>query len=186
MNHLIQEITPLVAHYGLLIIFFGVIFEGTAMILITGFLCYLGMLPIKESLIVAIIGAVIGDQFWYYGGKFYANSLLNKFPKLKAQSKKTLDLISKKADIIAVSARFIYSGGIIFPLMLGANNYPHKKYLILDLIGDTIWASIGITLGYFLGNGIESVFGKIERIEHLIFVIVFILIIVKILKKQFK
>jgi len=182
MNHLIGGITPLVAHYGLLIVFFGVIFEGTAMILITGFLCYLGVLPIKEALIVATIGAVIGDQLWYLGGKFYADKLLNKFPKLKEQSKKALNLIAKKADIIAVTARFIYSGGIIFPLMLGASNYPHKKYLILDLIGDTIWASIGITLGYFLGNRIENAFGKIERVEQLIFIVIVIIIIVKFLK----
>lgn len=42
MNHLLQEITPWVLDYGFWIVFFGMIFEGTTMVVITGILCYLG------------------------------------------------------------------------------------------------------------------------------------------------
>ena len=50
--------------YGLWIVFFGMIVEGTLMIIITGFLCYLGMLPLKDAVVVAVIGAITGDKIW--------------------------------------------------------------------------------------------------------------------------
>ncbi len=127
MEHLLQDISPLVSQYGLLIVFIGVMVEGTAMILISGVLCYLGMLSFSEALPVAILGAVIGNHFWFYIGSRYGTTILTRFPKLAKQSKKALALITKKANIIATSARFIYAGGIIFPLMLGGTKISLKK-----------------------------------------------------------
>jgi len=48
MEHLLHESTPLVSEYGLIIIFLGMIVEGTAMILLTGLLCYMGIFSFTE------------------------------------------------------------------------------------------------------------------------------------------
>ena len=62
MEHLLQEIIPLVSEYGLIIIFVGMIFEGTAMILITGLLCYMGVFSLREAWVVSFLGAITGDH----------------------------------------------------------------------------------------------------------------------------
>ncbi len=186
MEHLLQDITPLVSQYGLLIVFIGVMVEGTAMILISGVLCYLGMLSFSEALPVAILGAVIGDHFWFYMGSRYGTTILTRFPKLAKQSEKALALITKKANMIAASARFIYAGGIIFPLMLGVQHYPSKKYHLFDILGDSLWALVGLGLGYYLGNGVEKAFGKIEQVEHLLLLFFVIVMLVWAYKNKYK
>jgi len=183
MQHFLQQITPFVSEYGLIMIFIGMIVEGTAMILLTGFLCYHGSFSIEEAWVASVLGAVVGDNFWFYLGNIYGSKILNRFPSLKEKSIQALSLISSKTGIAALSARFIYGGAIIFPLMLGIHNYSKKRYILFDSIGDSFWAAAGIGLGYYAGNGIEALFGKIERIEYLLFILVFIVLLVGLLRK---
>ena len=49
--------------------------EGTVMIIISGILCYMGLLPIDLTFIVALLGAISGDHMWYFIGTS-AKSLL--------------------------------------------------------------------------------------------------------------
>jgi len=119
MEHLLQQITPLVSEYGFIIIFVGMIFEGTAMILITGFLCYMGIFSLHEAWIVAFLGAVMGDHIWFYLGRSYGKKIINRFPVFQTKFTQTLSRIKSKADFVALFERFVYGGGIIFPLTLG-------------------------------------------------------------------
>jgi len=184
MEHLFHEITPLVSKYGLIIIFLGMIFEGTAMILITGLLCYMGLFSFSEAWVVAFLGAVVGDHIWFYIGRTYGKKIINRFPTLQTKFMQALSRINSKADIVALFERFIYGGGIIFPFTLGMQNYSKKRYLLFDLIGDSIWAIIGLGLGYYFSNGIEMLFGKIERVEHFLFISVVIIGIVWFFKRK--
>lgn len=184
MEHLLQQITPLVSEYGLIIIFVGMIFEGTAMILITGFLCYVGIFSLHEAWIVAFLGAVTGDHIWFYLGRSYGKKIINRFPVFQTKFTQTLSRIKSKADFVALFERFIYGGGIIFPLTLGIENYSRKRYLIFDLIGDSIWALVGLGLGYYFSNGIEMVFGKIEMLEHFLLLATVIVGIVWFFKRK--
>jgi len=178
MEHLLQQITPLISEYGLVIIFFGMIVEGTAMILVTGLLCYMGVFSFPEVWIAAYLGAVAGDQVWFYLGRSYGKKIINRFPTLQAKFTQAPSLINSKADLVALFARFVYGGAIIFPLALGIHNYSKKRYLLLDCIGDSIWAIVGLGLGYYFGNGIELVFGKIEKLEHFLLLVIVIVGIV--------
>jgi membrane protein DedA with SNARE-associated domain len=178
MQHMLHELIPFISQYGLWVVFFGVIVEGTTMILVTGILCYLGMLDFKEALPVAIFGAVLGDQFWYYMGKHYAPILLKKFPKLKEKIDKLKPAIEKKGEWFSGSGRFVYSGAVLFPVALGTYGYPHSRFTFFDAMGVTLWATGGILFGYLLGSGAEQFIGKIESIWHfalLVFVSVVIL-----------
>ena len=85
---MLEELTSLVSQYGLWIVFFGMMTEGTIMIILSGVLCYLGMLSLAETIPVAIFGALIGDQFWYFTGRYYGQYILHRFPLLKQRIKK--------------------------------------------------------------------------------------------------
>jgi len=178
MEHLLQQITPLVSEYGLIIIFLGMMVEGLVMILVTGLLCYMGIFSLREAWIVAFLGAVAGDHIWFYLGRGYGKKIINRFPTFQTKFTQALSLIHSKADLVVLFERFIYGGAIIFPLALGIQNYSKKRYLLFDFIGDSIWAIVGLGLGYYFGNGIELVFGKIEKLEHFLLLIIIIVTIV--------
>ncbi len=179
---MLEELTSLVSQYGLWIVFFGMMTEGTIMIILSGVLCYLGMLSLAETIPVAIFGALIGDQFWYFIGKFYSQHILNRFPLLKQRVEKLEHSVKKRGVWLAFSGRFIYTGAILFPVTLGTYGYLHKKFTLFNTLGIIIWSVSGISLGYILGTGAEHVFGKIEKIEHfigLVFIIIFLVWLIK-------
>ncbi len=178
MQHMLHELIPFVSQYGLWVVFFGVIVEGTTMILVTGILCYLGMLDFKEALPVAILGAVLGDQFWYYMGRYYAPTLLKKFPKLKEKIDKLKPAIEKKGEWFAGGGRFVYSGAVLFPVALGTYGYPHSRFTLFDTMGVTLWATGGILFGYLLGSGAEQFIGKLERVWHFALLVLVSVVIV--------
>ena len=184
MQHLLTELTPLVKEYGLWIIFFGMMIEGTTMIIIAGILCYLGMLPLIYTIIVAILGAITGDQFWYFIGKNYAKKILLRFPSLQPKIKKIERSVKKRGTLLAFSGRFVYGGAILFPFTLGVYRFFYKKFTIFNSLGIIIWSIVGISLGYILGTGAEHYFGKIEKIWHFV-LIAFVLFLITIAMKRY-
>jgi len=186
MNHLLSEVLPFVSNYGLWIVFFGMMVEGTTMILVSGVLCYLGMLSLGEVVPVAIAGAVIGDQFWYLMGKYYARSLLVKFTTLKERVEKLEESVINKGRWLAFGGRFVYGGAILFPLTLGVYKFSHKTFTLFDTIGVTLWSIVGILLGYFLGSGVEEFVGKIEKVWHFVLLIALFIAVVYLVKYAIK
>ncbi len=186
MDHLLHEVTPLISSYGLWVIFFGMMIEGTTMIIVAGILAYLGMLPIGETVVVAIAGAAVGDQLWYLLGKRYTARVLQRFPSLSARVERLSDKVHKKGNLLAFGSRFVYGGAILFPVALGVYDYPHRKFTLFDLFGVTLWACAGIALGYFLGTGVEQLFGKIKKVEHLLWLFAIIVFVVWNVKRYLK
>jgi membrane protein DedA with SNARE-associated domain len=182
---MLEELTPLVSQYGLWIVFFGMMTEGTIMILLSGILCYLGMLSLEETMPVAILGALIGDQFWYFIGRYYGQNILKRFPLLKERIKKLEDSVKKRGIWLAFSGRFIYSGAILFPVTLGTYGYLHKKFTLFNTLGIIVWSVSGISVGYILGTGAEHLFGKIEKIEQFIALVLIIIFFVWVTKPYF-
>ena len=159
--------------------------EGSTMIIIAGVLCFLHMLPIQKTFLVAILGAFLGDQLWYWIGRLYAPMLLKKFPSLKPKIQKLSSHIQKRGDILSFSGRFIYSGAILFPFTLGMYRFSYKRFFIFDGMGVTLWSFLGIGVGYLLGTGAEYFFGKMRKVWHLLAIIAIIIAVVILVKTRF-
>ncbi len=175
-----EHILSLLSQYGLWVVFFGMIVEGTAVIILSGVLCHMGVLPCGATTVVAILGAIAGDQIWFYIGRNYAQKFLSKFPTIEKQIKKLQEKVQSKADILAVTSRFIYSGAIAFPLVLGIHHYSHKKFTVLDSIGVSLASVSGLSIGYFLSNSFQKVLGDINHFEHMLLFIIVVAVGVKV------
>ncbi len=169
----------LLSEYGLWVVFFGMIVEGTTVIILSGVLCHMGVLPCQETIIVAILGALVGDQMWFYIGKSYAQKFLTKFPRMQKQIQKLQAKVVEKADLLAVSSRFVYGGAVAFPLVLANNDYSHKRFTLLDTFGASLAVLIGIGIGYFLSNSFQRVLGNISRTEHLLIVAIVVFVVIR-------
>ncbi|WP_373030592.1 hypothetical protein, partial [Sulfurovum sp.] len=56
---------------------------------------------------------------------------------------------------------------------------------LFNTLGIIVWSVSGISLGYILGTGAEHVFGKIEKIEHFIGLVLIIIFLVWVIKPYF-
>ena len=182
---MINELAPLVTHYGLWIIFFGMIIEGTTMILAAGILCSLGYLSFAETIPVAITGAITGDWVWYFTGRKYAGALINRFPSILHKIEKLKTKVVTKGTMLAFAERFIYGGAFLFPVTLGFYKYPFRKFALFEVIGTSLWVIIGILIGHLLGKSAEYFFGEIKEIEHLVLVIALIALTIWYLRKNY-
>ena len=181
-----EHLMTLLRDYGLWIVFFGMIVEGTAVILLSGVLCHLGVLPCEETLIVAILGAIAGDQMWFYIGRNYAHSVLSKFPLLKEKVDALKSKVETKAKWLAMSSRFIYGGAIAIPLVLGIQRYSYKKFTLFDAIGTSLASMVGLTLGYMLSSSLKNITTQISKIEHFMLLLVIIVAIMSLYKYKKK
>ncbi len=175
MEHLLS----LLSAYGLWVVFIGMIVEGTAVIILSEVLCHMGVLPCGSTLLVAILGAVVGDQMWYYIGHNYAQKFLSRFQNIEKQVEKLRKKVQSKADILALSSRFIYSGAIAFPFVLGMHNYSHKRFTLIDTIGVSFACIAGLSIGYFLSSSFKKVLGDINHFEHIILFMFIIFVSIK-------
>jgi len=172
---LLQSYQPLIQDYGLIAVFLGVLLEGEITIIIAGILCHHGLLPLKETLFLSILGAFISDQIWFHLGRRYGPALFSKFPRLSRHKAAIAPWVKQKSDWIAFSGRFIYGTRILGYVLLGMNHYSPKRFLLINLVVVTTWSSLGIAIGYFLGSRAENIFDDVTAVEQLILAIIILL-----------
>ena len=156
----IQEI----AHqYGYWAVFIGIALENTGIplpgetITITGgFLAGSGDLNYWLVLVSAIAGAVLGDNFGYWIGRIGGWKFLLRAGRVFRISEVQMELareqFSKNAGKAVFFGRFVTLLRIFAGPMAGIAQMPYKQFLYCNLGGATLWASVIVTLSYFLGR----------------------------------
>jgi len=131
---------------------------------------------LDKTIMIAALGAFIGDQFWFYIGHRYGQATLSRFPKLAKYADKIRPWLKGKSDWIAISSRFIYGTRTISPLLLSMNGYPARRFVVINSISASLWAVLVVGSGYLIGTGVEHFFGKIKHIEQLLLLMIIIML----------
>jgi len=176
IQNLLREIIPFVSQYGLIIVFIGALLEGETVILLAGILCHRGVLPFEWTVVVAALGAFIGDQIWFYLGRGYGWRVITRFTNLAKHEDNVRRWLKRKSDVIAFGSRFVYGTRTVAPVLLGIYNYPALRFAIINSISASMWAAAGIGIGYMAGIGAEKIFGHIDYIEELILLVILIML----------
>lgn len=157
-------------YWGLLL---GTFLEGEAILLIAGFMAYApegetATLSLPLVMLIAGIGGTLGDQFYFYLGRYHRDWIFRKFPNLRQRSEKIYTWIEKYPDLLIIVCRFIYGFRITTPVILGTSRVSALRFSIFNVIGAIIW-SISVSLaGYYLGNVVEKFIGNLHKIQHYI------------------
>ena len=159
----LENIQEIAHQYGYWAVFIGIAIENTGIplpgetITITGgFLAGNGDLNYWLVVISAIAGAVLGDNFGYWiGRKKGWQFLLHAGKVFRIQEVKmevAREQFSKNAGKAVFFGRFVTLLRIFAGPMAGIAKMPYQQFLWCNLGGATLWASIIVTLSYFLGR----------------------------------
>ncbi len=113
-----------------------------------------GKLEILLLLPLMIAASFCGDQVNYLIGHqvgekpFKRNSRLFSWENLK-KAKRFYSRHGPKAIILG---RFIPVLRSVTPLVASVSGMPYLRFILFSLIGASLWASIFVLLGYFIGN----------------------------------
>ncbi len=174
-----MDLEAFISSYGYAAVAIGTFLEGETILALAGFAAHRGYLQLPWVIVSAFLGTLLGDQLFYYMGRYKGQSILDKHPGWKTKADKIFRLLEKHQTLLIIGFRFLYGLRSITPTLIGLSKVAPTKFLVLNILGAAIWAiSIG-TLGYFFGQTLELVIADIKHYEVLVgFIFVVIGIVV--------
>ncbi len=180
----IQEIAR---QYGYWAVFIGIALENTGiplpgetLTIVGGFLAGSGELNYWLVLLTVTTGAVLGDNFGYWIGRLGGWSFLVKAGQLFKIPEHKLEVarryFSKNAAKAVFFGRFVTLLRVFAGPMAGIVQMPYSEFLLCNLGGATLWASVTVTLSFFLGRlmPLEQVLALLAKFGLIILIAVVI------------
>ncbi|MEM9165199.1 MAG: DedA family protein, partial [Cyanobacteria bacterium P01_F01_bin.4] len=129
---------------------------GETVTLVGGFLAGGGELRYGWVLACAIAGATLGDNFGYWLGFYGGWPLLRRVGQLfrleEAKLVKVREQFSENADKAVILGRFVALLRIFAGPLAGIARMPYWKFLLCNLLGATLWATVMVSLAFFVGR----------------------------------
>lgn len=159
----LEALENLAHEYGYWVVFFGIMLENTGVplpgetiTLVGGFLAGSDELNYWLVLASATAGAVLGDNFGYWIGYFGGWPLLVRVGRVfRIEESRLLTVRKQFSDNAAravIFGRFLALLRIFAGPLAGIAQMPYPKFLLCNLIGALSWASIMVTLAFFVGR----------------------------------
>ena len=184
----LQELARL---YGYWAVFIGIAIEnmgiplpGETIVIVGGFLAGSGELNYWLVLSSAIAGAILGDNFGYWVGRFGGWQLLVKIGRVfglqEQQLEQAKDRYSRNAMQAVFFGRFVTLLRIFAGPLAGITQMPYKQFLLCNSGGAAVWATTIVSLSFFLGKivSLERIVGWMAQIGvvALLLVVAFLLV----------
>ncbi|MEL6603932.1 MAG: DedA family protein [Cyanobacteria bacterium J06614_10] len=159
----LEMIQNIAREYGYWAVFCGILLEnmgiplpGETVTLVGGFLAGSHELNVWYVLAAATAGAILGDSGGYLLGYYGGWPLIVRIGKWLRLSESTLeevrDRFSQNADKAVLFGRFVALLRIFAGPLAGITRMPYPKFLLCNAIGAAAWASVMVSLSYFLGQ----------------------------------
>ncbi|MDJ1170992.1 DedA family protein [Roseofilum sp. BLCC_M154] len=159
----LDTIQSLASQYGYWTIFLGIMLENTGLplpgetiTLVGGFLAGSGEMVYWRVLTSAIAGAVIGDSCGYWIGRTGGWPLLLKVGQFFRVAEHQLE--NAKTQFQQNAARAVFLGRFVALLRIfagpiaGIVEMPYPKFLLCNVAGASLWASVMVSLSFFVGR----------------------------------
>lgn len=141
-------------------LFVGFFLPGDSLLFTAGLLASQGYFNILILLVLAVTGAILGDNVGYAFGRKVGSKLFTKedsfwFHKDHIQrAEKFYESHGKKTIILA---RFIPIVRTFAPIVAGVGNMEYSIFFRYNIIGGVLWGGGVTLLGYFLGQTVADI-----------------------------
>lgn len=160
---ILDRLLSLFTSYGYWIVFFGVMLEnaglpvpGETILLAAGFFASLGHFSIPMVMLIATIGAVLGDNCGYWIGHRAGRKVLLKYGRYVMLTEARFQSMEKyfaaHGDKTVLVARFITGFRVFTALFAGASRMRWRTFLLFNVLGAISWAVVMTLLGFFFGK----------------------------------
>lgn len=161
-----MTLSALIAQFGLAAVFAGALFEGETLLLLAGYAAHRGYLDFAAVVAVAAVGAILGDQFWFWLGRRHVGRLLARRSALEARVTRALALIERHPRSSILAMRFLWGLRIALPVAVGMSRVRWPLFLVLNVVSALVWAPLVAGAGYAFGAAATAHFATLHRYEH--------------------
>jgi len=161
-------LTDLFARYGYFVVFFGILLEnagvpvpGETILLAGAALARFGHLSLPWVVVVAIAGAVVGDNIGFLIGRRGGRVLIERHGgRLGLTSARLAQFdafFTKHGAKTVFIARFVTGLRVVAAVLAGASTMSWNTFLLFNATGAVAWASTFGAVGYLLGYSWETI-----------------------------
>ncbi len=153
----------LLARYGYLILFPGVMVEGEAFLLAGSFMAHRGVFDLPIVIAVAIAATMVGDQVYYRAARARGRAWIERRTGSRAKYGKWIDLTARRGVWLLLASRWAFGLRIVIPAACGAVGMRPAVFTAVDFASVLIWAlALGLA-GYYGGAAVER---HLKDIQH--------------------
>jgi membrane-associated protein len=139
----------------------GVPFPITLLLVAAGSFVEQGELKLWEVIGFGIAGAVVGDQIGYligrWGGREFVDKVTHRFGGAPTVER-TEGYIRRRGGLAIFLSRWLITPfGPWVNLISGTSLYPWKRFVLWDVLGETVWVVVYVTLGRIFNDRVQEV-----------------------------
>ncbi|HEX3192154.1 MAG TPA: DedA family protein [Streptosporangiaceae bacterium] len=175
-------------HYGLWAIGllitledFGVPVPGETILIAGAIFAGAGRINVVVLGVVAFVAAVTGDNIGFAIGHFGGRALALRFGKYVFLTEERLDkaerFFDRRGSIVITFARFVEGLRQANGIIAGITGMHWLRFVIFNAIGAALWVGTWITIGYFAGNNITTIYHYITLYSYYVLAGLVVLIV---------
>jgi membrane protein DedA with SNARE-associated domain len=153
--------TYLVVVIGTLIDATGLPFPGRLVLAGAGAVAATGRANLLVVIALAALAAMLVDSVWYLTIARGSNWLVEQYCRLRGRARSCSEAdaqyFRRYGAAIIVPGRFFTTVRVVAWPIAAANGVGYVRFIALDVVAATLWASIWVLLGWLVGEQWESV-----------------------------
>jgi membrane protein DedA with SNARE-associated domain len=175
-------------HYGLWAIGllitledFGIPVPGETILIAGAIFAGAGRINVVALGAVAFVAAVIGDNIGFAIGHFGGRALALRFGKYVFLTEERLNkaeaFFDRRGSIVITFARFVEGLRQANGIIAGITGMHWLRFVVFNAIGAALWVGTWVTIGYFAGNNITTVYHYITLYSYYVLAGLVVLIV---------
>ena len=160
-----QELTILIAEYGLALVFANVLLEqlgipvpATPTLFVTGAIAAGGTTSALDVFAVAILACLLANVLWFGAGKRYGQRIVSTLCRVSLAPNSCIrqseNLFRRWGSGALILGKFVPGLSCVAPLVAGVMHLRFRSFLIVNTIGAAIWIGAAIGAGLLLHSTI--------------------------------
>jgi membrane protein DedA with SNARE-associated domain len=148
---------------------FGIPVPGETVLIIAAVYAGTGRLSIWLVALIGFLAAILGDNVGFAIGHFGGRPLAERYGKYifltPERLDKTTSFFDRHGGKVIVIARFVEGLRQANGIIAGITGMHWKKFVLFNALGAALWVAVWVSIGYFSGSHIDSIYRAATRYE---------------------
>jgi membrane protein DedA with SNARE-associated domain len=160
---------------------FGIPVPGETVLILGAVYAGAGRLNVFLVALVGFLAAVVGDNIGFAIGHFGGRPLVERYGRYILLTPERVDkataFFERHGGKIIVVARFIEGLRQANGIIAGISGLHWAKFVAFNMIGAALWVAVWVSIGYFSGSHIDSIYNTAARYSTYLAIAVVVLIL---------
>jgi membrane protein DedA with SNARE-associated domain len=161
-----------IAQYGYFAAFAGGLVESETVVLLAGLAAHRGLLDLGGVIAVAASATCTVNETLFHVGRLRGHALVARWPWMRPRVARVLEVAHRHHRTLLLLYHFSIGIRAMTPFVLGMSRVRPLRFALLDTAITFAWTAALATLGFWLGDTLESRLPALKRIEHVVVAVV--------------